>query len=79
MEGLGYKDSSSGIRGDLYVVISKVIGANIINIPVQKMMVVYNDDFEVVNSYLDAGWKVKEFRPFKSGDNVNVYILLENT
>ncbi len=73
LEGLGYADAS-GIRGDYYLVISKIkrmYGNQ------EKMIVVEHNDFDEVNEYLEYGWKVKEFKPFKDSNNLYVYVLIE--
>lgn len=79
VKGLGYSDNS-GNRGDLYLVVTKI---NYFNEKkagdaiMQKMIVVRNNDFEVVNRYLEQGWQVKEFKPFKDSPYVYIYVLLE--
>lgn len=43
----------------------------------EKMIVVEHNDFDEVNEYLEYGWKVKEFKPFKDSNNLYVYVLIE--
>lgn len=81
LKGLGYSDML-GNKGDLYLIVSK-IERNVENnmeseaITMQKMVVVKYNDFCEVNNYLENGWKVKEFKPFREDCMVYVYVLLE--
>ena len=85
LKGLGYSDTL-GNKGDLYLIVSKIerfiegnVGNNIESevITMQKMVVVKYNDFCEVNNYLENGWKVKEFKPFREDCMVYVYVLLE--
>ena len=77
-KGLGYTDNYAGKQGDLYVVVSKIVfGNSSEEMSMQKMLVVEHNDFRDVNSHLEQGWKVKEFKPFKHDCYLYVYVLLE--
>lgn len=85
LKGLGYSDGTE-CRGDLYVVVSKIVypgesesvSMEGEKVSMQKMVVVEDNDFREVNNYLQSGWKVKEFKPFKYEIYLYVYVLLEN-
>ena len=76
IKNLGYIDDDSGIRGDLYLYISKIMKNGEVQV-MQKMIVVEENDFDEVNEYLENGWKVKEFKPFRNDIYMYVYVLLE--
>lgn len=78
LKGLGYKGEPCG---DLIIEISNItIENNVVQKEkcVQKMMVVNFDHFSEVNSCLENGWRIVDFKPFKDFDKfINVYVLLE--
>ena len=76
IKNLGYLDDASGIRGDLYLNISKIMKKGEAQV-MQKIIVVEENDFDEVNEYLERGWKVKEFKPFRNDIYLYVYVLLE--
>jgi len=90
LKEMGYSDKY-GNKGDLYIVVSDILmgacketntvdnhdkkGKKVI----QKMLVVEENNFYEVNSYLGGGWIVKDFKPFKRDVFMYVYVLLEKT
>lgn len=77
-KGLGCIDKSGDKKGDLYIVVSKIIYAiDGKETSMQKMLVVENNNFSSVNNYLESGWKIKDFKPFRQESFLYVYVLLE--
>ena len=87
VKNMGYAYSYDS-RGDLYLIISKIVNENVNNDTrdrkewetevMQKIIVVEDNDFREVNRDLENGWIVKEFKPFKDAPYLDVYVLLEN-
>ncbi len=77
IRGMGYSDSQNH-RGDLYVTVDKINREREKKVR-QEMVVVEFNDFSEVNIRLNDGWIVKEFKPFRDGGMVYVYVLLEKT
>lgn len=89
LKGLGHADFPNDNRGDLYLTVRSITitdnpndsGNNELyeeKIIMQKMLAVELDNFNEVNGYLETGWRVKEFKPFKNGcGEIIVYVLIE--
>lgn len=78
LKGMGYIDTHSDKQGDLFIIVSKIkYRKDNEKEIIQKMLIVQNNNFEEVNGYLENGWYIKDYKPFRQESNLYVYVLIE--
>lgn len=75
LKGLGIRDNHGNV-GDVLVIVTEIIDPRR-KIVKQKLLTVYNNNFDFLNALLSEGWCVKEFKPWNSNGSTMVYVLIE--